>query len=746
MRDKSQAAGLIDSPHWSEPPESQDVLGYVDFYRHDATRRLGETKRAEMGQFLTPAPVARLMASMFTGAGSSLRLLDAGAGVGSLTAAWVAEICGRRNRPAGISVTAYEVDPILAQYLASTLNFCGSLCERVGIRFVAELIQEDFIRAAVDQILVPLFRQSNEGFDCAILNPPYRKINSESEARLTLRAAGIETSNLYTAFLALVSRLLGPTGEMVAITPRSFCNGPYFRPFRESFLAEMTLERIHVFESRNRAFQDDDVLQENVIFHAVKSRVKTGKVVISLSTGPEDELPMCREVPYSQVVNVQDPDLFIHIVTDDLGQQVAEQMAHFATSLEELVVAVSTGRVVDFRAARYLRLEPERNTAPLIYPYHFTEGFVEWPKHHAKKANAVVINPGTMDSLVPSGTYVLVKRFSSKEERRRVVAAVFTPDRVRAELVAFENHLNYYHRDGEGLPRSLAYGLAVFLNSTLVDLYFRNFNGHTQVNAADLRMLRYPTREQLERLGSCVGDAFPNQDEVDRLIREELMPTTLDIPNPVEAKKKIEQGIEVLHALGFPKQQQNERSALTLLALLNLRPKDPWSAASGPLRGITQMMDFFAEYYCRRYAPNSRETVRRQTVHQFREAGLILESPDNPTRPTNSGQTVYQIAPHALQILCTYGTDEWIPGLKAYLAVIQPLAERYAQHREMQKIPSRSRKTMSLPSLRGGRTCLSKRSLQSFVPASLPGAGSSTLATLPRSLRTSIRKPLPGWE
>ncbi len=669
------------------PVGDDDLLGYVDFYRRDACRRLNDAKRAELGQFLTPVPVARLMASMFQSTGSSLHLLDAGAGVGSLTAAWVAAICDRPDRPRKISVTAYELDPLLTEYLGSTLEMCRRVCERVGIHFEADLRQQDFIRAAVDQILVPLFQQSDAGFDCAILNPPYRKINSESEARLMLRVVGIETSNLYTAFLALVSRLLRPDGELVAITPRSFCNGPYFRPFRESFLGEMALKRIHVFDSRSRAFHDDDVLQENVIFHTVKSSARSGSVTISSSVEPDDELPALRVAPYSQVVNLEDPELFIHIVTDDLSQSIADQMAHFTSSLEDLGIAVSTGRVVDFRATHHLRAQPERTTVPLIYPHHLRDGFVVWPKHHTKKANAIVVGPQTIDSLVPCGIYVLVKRFSSKEERRRVVASIFDPEHVKAELVAFENHINYYHINGEGLPRRLAAGLAVFLNSTLVDLYFRNFNGHTQVNAADLRMLRYPTRDQLEQLGAGVADGFPDQDEVDRLIQEQRMPSTLDIPNPVQARKKIEQAIEILKELGFPQPQQNERSALTLLALLDLKPENPWSAAADPLRGVTQMMDFFAQHYGKRYAPNSRETVRRQTVHQFREFGMILENPNNPSRPTNSGQTVYQIEPGALEVLRAYGGDQWTPALRSYLSAVETLSRRYAHHREMQKIP-----------------------------------------------------------
>jgi adenine-specific DNA-methyltransferase len=702
-------------------PQSQDLLGHVDFFRYDACRRLSDAKRTEMGQFLTPTPVARLMASMFECGGSAASLLDAGAGVGSLTAAWVSELCARRKHPNRISVTAYEVDAILADYLSSTLELCRRQCESAGIQFEAQLLQEDFIQAAVGRLLVPLFRQSEQGFDCAILNPPYRKIHSESEARLALRSVGIETSNLYTAFLALVTQVLKPGGELVAITPRSFCNGPYFRPFRELFLRQMVVKRLHVFESRSRAFQDDDVLQENVILHATKGNAAVGCVTISSSEGPDDDLPLFREAAYSEVVNPEDPGLFIHIVTDDLGQRIAEQMAGLSGSLKALGLRVSTGRVVDFRAARHLRLEAEPNTAPLIYPHHFSNGFVAWPKLHTRKHNAILIHPRTIDSLVASGTYVLIKRFSSKEERRRVVAAIFDPERVPAPMLAFENHLNYYHMDGKGLPRNLAVGLAIFLNSTLVDLYFRNFNGHTQVNAADLRVLPYPTRVQLERLATGASEIFPSQNEIDRLVRELLMPTMLDIPDPVEAKKKIEQAIEVLKALGFPRPQQNERSALTLLALLDLKPSDPWSAASDPLRGVTQMMEFFAQHYGRRYAPNSRETVRRQTIHQFRDAGLVLENPDNPLRPTNSGQTVYQIEPAALQVFRAYGTEAWIPQLKVHLSDVETLSQRYVQHREMQKIPLVIAPDHVIALSPGGQNVLMEKIITEFCPRFTPG-------------------------
>jgi adenine-specific DNA-methyltransferase len=634
---------------------------------------------------------------MFAAHHSTVRLLDAGAGVGSLSSAFVAQALNWRNPPKEISVTAYEVDQNLAEYLVATFGACQAECARANTSFTAELFTEDFIEAGVQMLSGKLVSPRQHQFNYAILNPPYRKINSESATRLLLRTVGIETSNLYTAFLSIVMRLLEPGGELVAITPRSFCNGPYFHPFRKSLLELMTIKRIHLFESRERAFQDDEILQENIIFHAVKKDAKNGhnqqptRVLISTSAGPEDSDIIARQVESDKLVQPDDPHSFIHIVPDELGQSIAEQMRSFTTALADLGLTVSTGRVVDFRVTDFLRAKSGQGTAPLIYPTHFNKGFVDWPKPSSRKPNALQVTTETEHLFVPAGVYVLVKRFTAKEERRRVVAAIYDPARVKAPKVGFENHLNYYHANGDGCSIALAKGLMAFLNSTLVDAYFRQFNGHTQVNATDLRSFKYPTKEQLERLGAKIATTLPEQAALDRLVEEELLHMANDAASdsidPIQAKKKIEEAQGILNDLGLPRAQQNERSALTLLSLLDLQPHMLWAEASAPLRGITQMMEFFAQYYGKRYAPNTRETVRRQTIHQFVAAGFVVPNPDNPARPINSGKTVYQIEADALELLRTFGTSQWHGKLKTYLTSVKTLQTRYAQARQMNRIP-----------------------------------------------------------
>ena len=693
----------------------------VDLYRFDAYRGLGSRRRSQMGQFFTPPTVARFMASLFGESVGEIRLLDAGAGVGTLTAAFVEDACQRATRPTSIAVVAYELEPALVEYLHSALAECREMCRAYGVEFAGEVREEDFIRAGADMLQGTLFSTERFSFNRAILNPPYKKIRSNSQHRRLLRSIGVETSNLYSGFLAIATRLLEQDGELVAITPRSFCNGPYFKPFRELFLGAMALRHIHVFEARDKAFRADDVLQENIIFRAVKGGER-GNVVISANQGPGDEIMTVREVDCEQVVKPGDPDQVIHIPTSDMDQLVVDRIDVFHHTLDNLGIAVSTGRVVDFRAKDFLRANPERGTMPLIYPTHFDDGFIRWPKPGSKKPNAIELAPHTESLLLPAGNYVLVRRFSAKEEPRRVVAAIYDPRRILAPQVGFENHLNVYHRDNAGLPLELAKGLAMFLNSTLVDIYFRQFNGHTQVNATDLRMLRYPSREVLEALGASIGDKFPSQREIDELLEREIhRMADVQSPNPVSAKQRIDEALEILKALGLPRGQQNERSALTLLALLGLKPETPWADATASLMGITPIMDFCREYYGRDYVPNTRETFRRQSMHQFMEAGLAVPNPDKPDRPVNSPKFCYQVEPAALELFKTYGTVAWATSLAAYLDSVETLKQRYAREREMTKIPVTLAEGKEIYLTSGEHSELMKAIVDEFAPRFAPG-------------------------
>jgi adenine-specific DNA-methyltransferase len=468
----------------------------VDELRHEANAKLDPKKKGALGQFMTPFKIAEFMASLFTQKTNAV-LLDAGAGIGSLSvaASKVLELA---------QVEAWEVDPVMQSYLQSNLE---------GLAVPFQIHKKDFIHDSVDRIQFEIGKR----FTHAILNPPYKKINTGSEHRRALRSVGIETVNLYTAFLALAILQMESDGEIVIIIPRSFCNGPYYRPFRELMLAKCSIDHVHIFESRSKAFKDDEVLQENIILKLTREKSQ-GQVTLSFSDDSTFEGFHKRDVDFSRIVKPNDKEFFIHIPTEE--EQLSAGL--FTHELDELGLEVCTGPVVDFRLKEWWRKNPEPGTVPLLYPHHFgKEGFV-FPREH-KKPNALLRAPEVDKWLMEEGVYVIVKRFSAKEERRRVVAYLVTPEDTKSSLVGFENHWNVFHFKKKGLDRLVANGLACFLNSSVLDSYFRVFSGHTQVNATDLRNMAYPSLVQLKMLGSKYRGSM-RQEEIDILIAVQQRP------------------------------------------------------------------------------------------------------------------------------------------------------------------------------------------------------------------------------
>ncbi len=465
----------------------------LDARRAEANARLDPVIKAELGQFMTPSSIARFMADLFEPITAETSLLDCGAGIGSLTIP-----ASQRVKPASIEV--WEIDPTMRSYLRDGL-------QALGIPFVVH--ESDFVTDAV----LNLHAERGARFTHVVLNPPYRKINSASVHRLLLRKAGIETVNLYTAFLALAVLLAKPGGQIVAIIPRSFCNGLYYKPFRKMLLRTCSIEHLHVFGSRSKAFKHDDVLQENLILKLVKGK-RQGKVTVSMSHDHTFTDTKVLRRPFTDVVQPSDNEAYFHIPRG--GKRSANGRGFTECELRELDVDVCTGPVVDFRLREHWLADYQPGSVPLLYPHHFAKGQFVFPKTH-RKPNALRLGPEVSKWLMPKGWYVLIKRFSSKEERRRVVAYLVTPDMIDSDRVGFENHLNVVHDGKHGIDPMLAKGLACYLNSTRVDEVFRAFSGHTQVNATDLRNMKYPSAKVLREIGAQV-EPHMGQERIDALV------------------------------------------------------------------------------------------------------------------------------------------------------------------------------------------------------------------------------------
>jgi hypothetical protein len=186
--------------------------------------------------------------------------------------------------------------------------------------------------------------------------------------------------------------------------------------------------------------------------------------------------------------------------------------------------------------------------------------------------------------------------------------------------------------------------------------------------------------------------------------------------------ERIQQALEILKAVGLPKGQHNERSALTLLALADVTPATQWEDAARPQRGVTPMMEWINENYGRKYAPNTRETIRRQTLHQFVDACVALYNPDCPTRPVNSPKAAYQLDETFWKLIQNYGNKKWEKSLRDYLGVRQKLSEAYAKERQLRMVPIQLPAGEHIELSPGGHSELTKKVLEEFAARFAPGS------------------------
>ena len=467
-----------------------ELLRLADALNAELESRNGRDERSGRGQFATPSQAARTMASLVEPAGGVLRVVDPGAGAGALMLALVAAAVenGGLER---LSVDLVETDRQALELLETAVRAARLVAEAHGLRLATRIVDGDFCDASS--------WAGGVRFDAAIVNPPYMKLGASDPCRrMVRRRHGVDCPNLYAAFLAVAVALLRDGGRLVAITPRSFANGLYFTNFRRRLTDAASFRQVILFDRRDRVFGSSSVLQETVIFSMAKSAPSPGDLVRVETRsdhlcGPHE----AHDVPHDEVVAPHDPHRFINLPGRPDVMRVAERVAALPSDLQSLGLTVSTGPVVDFRCREFLTPAHAEGSVPLIYPANIKPAGVLWPLD-TRKPQGFTAAPQTRRWLFPNGHYVLIKRFTAKEEKRRVVACVYDPVDGH-DFVAFENHVNVIHRDHAPLHRSEAVDLAEFLNSDLVDIYFRMFSGSTQVNATDLRRLRFPQPRKSRR-------------------------------------------------------------------------------------------------------------------------------------------------------------------------------------------------------------------------------------------------------
>jgi adenine-specific DNA-methyltransferase len=431
------------------------------------------------------------------------RMLDPGAGVGSLSAA-VCERLMTSGSPRQIEIVLYENDPILLPFLEENMRHCRDALTSAGHELSYTIQEKDFILATqARRAQRTLFDdgESMEEFDAVVMNPPYFKIGADSAHALAMGDIFQGQTNIYMLFMARAAELLRANGELVAITPRSFCNGLYFKNFRRWFFSRMAVRHVHLFECRRSTF--DNVLQESVITHTQRLGVASPLTTITTSLGRDVPLrPEELTLPSSKILDDTSGDMVLRIPATADEAAVIDAVESWPERFAELGLRISTGPVVLFRAEEYLLAKPDgKDVAPLICPHNVRPFETVWPLEKRGKPTAFRVCSASVKHLVPTRNYVLLRRFSAKEERRRLTASWFLHTESTVSYLALENHINYvYHADRE-LTVDEIYGLTALFNSALLDRYFRIISGNTQVNATEIRAIRCPSLEQLAKIG-----------------------------------------------------------------------------------------------------------------------------------------------------------------------------------------------------------------------------------------------------
>ena len=503
-RTDAEPPGPMPGPRTQERPTA-----YADRIGAAWVGRRSDQQRKALGLFLTPVPAAGFMASLITAAARRVRVLDPAAGVGVLCCAAVEELVRRRQKPQRVELIAYEVDSELIAPLRAVLDHLADWCRRrYQVAVVVHIKPTDFIianaKALRPRSLFPARPEAE--FDVIIANPPYFKIGKDDPRALAAATVVHGQPNIYALFMAIGAALLRQHGDFVFITPRSFASGPYFRRFRKVFFDLIRLTRVHVFGSRRDAFRRDAVLQENVIVAGVRQGYCRGErsaahLTISSSRGVDDlDESSVRDVPAPEVLDLASDGRVLRLPTCREDEETLALVDSWPSSLADLGLNISTGPVVAFRATQSIAGTGHvpASHVPLLWMNHVRGMEVVWPlDRHKPEYIARTAKP----LLVPSSNYVLIRRFSAKEEARRLTAAPYIAADFAVPEIGLENHLNYIHRPGGQLCEDEAWGLAALYNSRLLDTWFRAVNGNTQVNAADLRAMPLPERETILTLG-----------------------------------------------------------------------------------------------------------------------------------------------------------------------------------------------------------------------------------------------------
>lgn len=457
--------------------------------------------RKRYGQFFTAEKTAVHMANMlnFDIDKPYLNILDAGAGTGLLSAA-VIERLVELGYQGHLHIVCYETDANVLPILVKNLEL---MKKEANFSFL--VLSENYITS---QQFEMLFDSNANQFDYIIGNPPYVKLHKSAPEVLAMPQVCHGSPNLYFLFWAMGIYNLKENGELVYIIPRSWTSGAYFEKFREYLFQRTVIQEIHLFTCRDKVFKQEPILQETMIIKVKKTQERPINILVSSSsTSDYDDLKEY-SVPYNTIVS---KNRYVFLVTNNNEAEVLSRMSKLKYTLPELNLKMKTGIIVDFRTREVLRDDCEDNAFPLFYSSHIQDGKVIWPI--GKQGEYIVTNKPSF--LQPNGNYLFVKRFTAKEEKRRLQCGMYRQkDYPQYKYISTQNKINFIACQS----LCLLYGMYALFGSMLYDQYYRILNGSTQVNSTEVNTMPVPDKATIEKIGKELMATVVNEENCNKIV------------------------------------------------------------------------------------------------------------------------------------------------------------------------------------------------------------------------------------
>lgn len=457
----------------------------------------------KIGQFFTDWKISKFMGSLINYYHSNITILDPGAGAGILTLS----CCYNLDFSIidEIHVDLFESDKDIIPTLKKNMENLKKYLQNKDVIFTYSIFDTDFIESNKD-----LWNKENllgeEQYDLVIANPPYFKIRKNSEQAKVMEDIVYGQPNIYYLFMAMSIHLTNNDGQAIFIVPRSFTNGAYFKKFRSWMLKNSYITYIHLFESRTKTFEDNNILQELVIIKFEKEM--PANTIISTSNDSTFSDIKSFPIDYDSLICSKSDNKFIRIPSNKKELELLKSFSELNYDLTDFKLKFSTGRVVPFRAKELIDNSSENQTL-LIEAKHLNEKIVNFK---SAKNSTIELNKNTKSILNKTSNMLLIKRTSSKEDIKRLNLSIILEDKCDYNYIGIENHINYLNGSSN---LDTIYGLYVLFSSSYYNDYIRITNGSTQVNATDLNNLPLPNLETIKKIGIKYKE---NYIDIERLV------------------------------------------------------------------------------------------------------------------------------------------------------------------------------------------------------------------------------------